>query len=133
MAIFKNQVSLNKSVAEVYQFLSSLNNHEQLMPSNVQHWSSTTDEARFTIQNMAKLSLKVDQRKENEKIVIIPAEKAPFDVKLTWKIEKDSDNTSIVHLVIDADLNMMMKMLASGPLQKLVDEQVSKLKEVLVA
>lgn len=100
------------------------------MPDNIYNWSSTTDEARFTIQNMAKLALKVASRTENQEIVIVPSEEAPFPVELKWTL-KDTGNgsTEVVH-TISAELNMMMKMLASGPLQKVADHQTQKLQSI---
>ncbi|WP_026899203.1 SRPBCC family protein [Daejeonella oryzae] len=130
MTKFQSKITINKPVNEVYAFLSDLNNHEQLMPENIYNWSSTTDEARFTIQNMAKLALKVSARSENQEIVIIPSEKAPFDVELKWNLQDNGNNTTEAFLTISADLNMMMKMLASGPLQKLADQQTSKLQSI---
>lgn len=131
MTIIQNNVTVNKPIAEVYEFLSDLNNHEQLMPENIYNWSSTTDEARFTIQNMAKLALRVEQRVENKEVICIPSEEAPFKLKLIWNVEEVSTAETKATFVIEADLNMMMKMIASGPLQKLVDFQVNKLKEKL--
>lgn len=131
MSVFQNSTIINKSITEVYQFLADLNFHEQLMPENIYNWSSTADEARFTIKNMAKLALKVDQRVEETEIVCIPSEETPFAITLSWKTERISDNETKATFLIDAELNMMMKMVASGPLQKLVDYQVSKLKEIL--
>jgi len=131
MTIIQNHVIINKAVADVYQFLNDLNNHEGLMPENITNWSSTVDTASFTIKNMAKLALKIDQRVENKEIVCVPSEKAPFEVRLAWKVEEVSANETQATFVIEAELNMMMKMMASGPLQRLVDHQVTKLKEKL--
>ena len=130
MTIIQSKTIVNKPVEEVYRFLADLNNHQQLMPENIYNWSSTTDEARFTIQNMAKLALKVASRSENQEIVVVPSEEAPFPVELKWTL-KDAGNgtTEAVH-TISAELNMMMKMLASGPLQKLADHQTDKLKNI---
>lgn len=130
MTNFESKVSLSADINKVYSFLSDLNNHEKLMPANIYNWSSTTDEARFTIQNMAKLALKVSSRIENQEINIIPAEEAPFAVEMKWTISQNGSETE-AKLIVSAELNMMMKMLASGPLQKLVDHQTSTLKEVL--
>ena len=130
MTNFESKVSLSADINKVYSFLSDLNNHEKLMPANIYNWSSTTDEARFTIQNMAKLALKVSSRIENQEINIIPAEEAPFAVEMKWTISQNGSETE-AKLIVSAELNMMMKMLASGPLQKLADHQTQKLKEVL--
>lgn len=131
MTIIQNSVQIEKSSEELFRFLSDCRNHEKLMPENVYNWSATEDEARFTIQNMAKLALKIDKREPNSLIHFVPAEKAPFDVTLRWEIESQGENSSSARLVIEADLNMMLKMIASGPLQKLVDHQVNSLKQIL--
>lgn len=131
MTTIQNSVTVDQPVERVYAFLADCNNHEALMPDNIYNWSSTQDEARFTIQNMAKLALKVGQRDENREVVFVLAEKAPFDVTLRWKLASTEEGKTTAALLIEADLNMMMKMLASGPLQKLVDHQVAKLAEIL--
>jgi carbon monoxide dehydrogenase subunit G len=130
MTVFESKTTVNKSPAEVYAFLSDLNNHEKLMPENVYNWSSTKDEARFTIENMAKLALKVSDRAENTSVSIIPAEEVPFPVELKWSIADKGDGATEAILTIKAELNMMMKMLASGQLQKLTDFQTEKLKSL---
>ena len=130
MTIIESTAVVNKPVNEVYSFLADLKNHQQLMPDNIYNWSSTKDEARFTIQNMAKLALKVSTLVENKEINIIPSEKAPFDVELKWTLTDIDSGTTEAKLTISADLNMMMKMLASGPLQKLADYQVAKLQTI---
>lgn len=131
MTVIKNSVVIQKPVAELYAFLADMNNHEQLMPDNIYNWSSTADEARFTIKNMAKLALKIDQRVENKLITCLPTEEVPFAIKLAWQLVELQPSETQATFVIEAELNMMMKMLASGPLQKLVDHQVEQLKEVL--
>lgn len=132
MTIIESTTTINKPASEVYAFLADLNHHQQLMPDNIYNWTSTKDEARFTIQNMAKLALKVSDRIEDKEIKIVPSEKAPFDVELKWTLTDKGDGTTEAKHTISADLNMMMKMLASGPLQKLVDHQTTQLKNILV-
>jgi carbon monoxide dehydrogenase subunit G len=128
MTTIISKTIINKTPAEVYAFLADLNNHQQLMPENIYNWSSTTDEARFTIQNMAKLALKVSSRSENQEIIILPSEDAPFPVELKWTVTDAGNGTTQAVHTISAELNMMMKMLASGPLQKLADHETSQLK-----
>lgn len=132
MTVIESAVELDLPIDKVYLFLEDLNNHQQLMPDNIYNWSSTNDEASFTIQNMAKLAIKISNRVPNSEIIAVPTEKPPFDVELKWTVEPTDNGGTIAKHIISADLNMMMKMLASGPLQKLADHQTQKLKEVLV-
>ncbi|TCC89294.1 SRPBCC family protein [Pedobacter frigiditerrae] len=131
MTIIESTTEINLPIDKVYNFLEDLNNHQQLMPENIYNWSSTTDEASFTIQNMAKLAIKISSRVPNSEIIAIPTEKPPFDVELKWTVSPNDNGGTTAKHILSADLNMMMKMLAAGPLQKLADYQTNKLKEVL--
>ena len=131
MTIIESKVIVNKPVSEVYAFLSDLNNHQQLMPENIYNWSSTVDEARFTIQNMAKLALKVSSRIKDKELIATPSEDVPFAVELKWSVNDLGQGKTEALYTISAELNMMMKMLAAGPLQKLVDHETGALKKAL--
>ncbi|CAM4279193.1 hypothetical protein SAMN06265348_109290 [Pedobacter westerhofensis] len=131
MTVIESATVVNKPIEQVYTYLADLNNHQQLMPDNIYNWTSTADEATFTIQNMAKLSIKVASRIENKEVTAVPSEEAPFDIEMKWTVEDNGDGTTTARHILLADLNMMMKMLASGPLQKLVDHQTARLTEIL--
>ncbi len=131
MTIIESAVDIKLPIDQVYLFLENLNNHQQLMPENIYNWSSTPDEASFTIQNMAKLALKISSRTPNSEVIAVPTEKPPFDVELKWTVEPSNSGGTTAKHTISADLNMMMKMIAAGPLQKLADHQTKMLKEIL--
>ena len=131
MTVIESATTVNQPVEKVYAFLADLNNHKQLMPDNIYNWESTADEANFTIQNMAKLAIKISSRVPNQELIAIPSEKAPFDIELKWTVADNGDGTTTATHILSADLNMMMKMLAAGPLQKLADHQTERLSEVL--
>ncbi|MDP3469797.1 MAG: SRPBCC family protein [Daejeonella sp.] len=131
MTTIESTVSIDRPLTEVFDFLADLNNHQQLMPENIYNWSSTKDEARFTIQNMAKLALKVSSITKDKEIVVKPSEAAPFELELKWTLNDLGDGKTEAVYTITADLNMMMKMIVSGPLQKLVDHEAAQLKALL--
>lgn len=128
MTTIESKVIINAPIEQVYNFLEDCNNHEQLQPDNIYNWVSTKEEASFTIQNMAKLTLKIDKRIPNSEILLLPKGEAPFDVSIMWELNAVDSGTEAT-LTLKAELNMMLKMIASGPLQKLVDFQLSKLRE----
>jgi carbon monoxide dehydrogenase subunit G len=130
MSVFESTVVINKPAAQVYAFLADMNNHRLLMPDDISEWTSTKDVAGFNIRNMIKLSLKIEERVPNNLIRIIPAEKPPFEMELVWKLEENNGITQ-VDFSITANLNMMMKMAASGPLQKLADDETTNLAKQL--
>ncbi len=124
------EIQIQQSIEKVYAFLADLTNHHQLMPESVYNWSATADECKFTIQNMATLELKVDERIANELIRVVPKKEAPFPLSLLWTVKAAGDH-SIAKMTINAELNPFIKMIAVGPLQKLVDYQAERLIAVL--
>jgi len=131
MTVIESTATVNQPVEKVYAFLADMNNHEKLMPENIYNWSSTVDDANFTIQNMAKIAIKISSRIPNQELIAIPSEKAPFDMELKWTVADNGDGTTTATHIISADLNMMMKMLAAGPLKNLADHQTERLSEIL--
>ena len=121
--------ALNSTKESVYAFLADLNNHKQLMPENIYNWSSTFDECKFTIQNMAKLELKVSQRVENVEIKIEPVGEVPFKINISW-VFLEENNVVFAKLIINADLNPFIKLMAVGPLNKLAVFQTEKLNQI---
>lgn len=131
MTVIESATTVNQPIEKVYSFLADMNNHQQLMPENIYNWSSTVDDASFTIQNMAKLAIRISSRIPNEELIAVPTEKPPFDIELKWTVKDNGDGTTTATHIITADLNMMMKMLAAGPLQKVADHQTERLSEIL--
>ncbi len=122
MNTFESKVTIQAPANKIYNFLSDFNNHQQLMPENILNWTSTFNTAAFAIQNMGSISLKIGSRTENIEITIVPDGKAPFEMELKWELLANGQET-LVTFTISAELNMMLKMVASGPLQKLADHQ----------
>ncbi len=131
MTVIESATTVNQPIEKVYSFLADMNNHQRLMPENIYNWSSTVDDASFTIQNMAKLAIRISSRIPNQELIAIPTEKPPFDIELKWTVKDNGDGTTTATHTITADRNMMMKMLAAGPLQKVADHQTERLSEIL--
>jgi|SRR5690625_1569792 len=131
MTVFASEIQINKPASDLFSFLENLNNHQKLMPDSGYSWSFTQDEAELEIQNLATLSLKVSEKKNPHLICIRTVSDKPVPVTIRWQINSVETDISSVNLSIDAKLNMMMKMLVSASLEKLVEYQINKLKEII--
>lgn len=127
MTKFESTVLISAPISEVYDFLKNYQNHESLQPEHIQEWKATYEEATFSIQNWTRLSLQITERKENNSIVILPKGEAPFDLIMEWSVKEVDATRTEVHLLLQAKLNMMLKMMATSPLQKLVQFQTHQL------
>ena len=132
MTSFKSdKILINKSQEDLYAFLSDFNNFEKLMPEQVTNWKATYDSCSFTIQGMADLAMTMGQQTEYSQITYNSVGEKPFrfDLKTHFSLA-DNDQTE-THIILNADLNPMIKMMASRPLQNFVNLLVNKLKEVI--
>lgn len=131
MATFHSTTNINKPAADVYAFLADLNNHQLLMATDdISQWSSSTEKARFSIRNAIMLSIQTQEAISGTLVRITAVDKPPFEIELKWELTP-IDNGTQVDFTITAALNMMMKMVASGPLQKLADEEIANLAKLL--
>jgi carbon monoxide dehydrogenase subunit G len=131
MSTFQSTTTINKPITEVYDFIADLNNHQQLMATDdISEWSSTVDKATFSIRNTIKLTIEAQERVPGALIRITAIDNPPFDIELKWALTPAGNGTQVDY-TITASLNMMMKMLASGPLQKLADEEIANLAKLL--
>jgi len=132
MTDFKSELkNIKADDRQIFNFLCDFNNFEKLMPEQVIHWKSTQDSCSFTIKGMADLAMKIDKREEFQLVSYVSEGKSPFSFQLNFFISKQDAGSSTVSSVLQANLNPMIKMMASRPLQNFVNLLVDKLKELM--
>lgn len=128
--IESNAELINKPQEKIFDFLSDMNNFGKLMPEQVVNWKSDKDGCTFTIKNMADISLKISDRIPHKKIIMTSSDKSPLTFTLESEITAVDEFKSYVRVVINAELNAMMEMLAKNPLQNFVNMLATKLKDL---
>lgn len=125
------QISIQKPAAEVFAFVSDFQKLGTLMPDRVVNWTSNEDSCSFEIQGMAKLNMRLEKKSPNSLLVMKADGQNPFTYKLMVHVIEANENRSEAFVEFHADLNPMLSMMASKPLQNLVQLMVEKLKEEL--
>lgn len=121
---------INKSQEKVYSFLSDMNNFGKLMPEQVVNWKSDRDHCTFTIKGMADVALRITERIPSSKIVMSSDARTPLKFTLECEITKERGEKSVGRILMNAELNAMMEMLAKTPLQNFVNMLAGKMKEL---
>ena len=122
----KKQI-VNASAAEVYTFLNDFNNLEKLMPEKVSNWSSTADTCKFTIQGMATLNMKQGKNEADALVQMVATGKNPFHYDLNNYIKAIDEGSCEVNIILNADMNPMLAMMAKGPLVNFINILVDEL------
>lgn len=133
--IFKSNWTENKrSEKELFEYISNMNNMPPVLPEQVVNITADNDNLSFTIQGMGSVALRVSKREPNRFIQLLPEGKVPFQFALNIYIrssEQQTANTlSECYFEIDAQLNPLMQMMASRPLQNLVNMMAEKVENI---
>lgn len=133
MSEFKSATTAIERPAEaIYEFLADFNNFRNLIPADrVKNYQSTKETCSFTVENMPAFHLKMGQNIPVSRVIMIPQNGGGVEFSLTSNIEQVSQSGSQVDIILSAELNAFLKMMASKPLQTFVDTLALQLKEYM--
>jgi len=130
MAVFQSKlVQLSTDNVSVYNYLSDFRNFGTVMPEQIKDWQATESSCSFSIPNLATIHMSIKEKIVGEKISIVPDGSFAFPFELTCNFTAVSDSASTAMVVFDANINPMMSMMVSKPLQNFVDllaEQIQR-------
>ena len=122
MKVNTNKVRFSKNQQEAYEFLVNMQNYEQLMPADTKSFEIHESGKGFTVGVGALPKVGMRLKETNEPSQIVFESPAPaFDYTLTINIEAVDDNSSDVQLNFDGKFNMMIEMMAKGPLTSFIN------------
>ena len=121
MKLQSTKVSLEKSDHEVFNFLTNVENFEQLMPDNISKFKLIdTETFLFALSGMPEIVLK-KKSMESPHTIVLGAAGGKLDFSLTAKIESTSGTESDVQLTFEGDFNAMMAMMIKAPISKFIE------------
>jgi len=129
MNLESKKTVINKSQKDFFEFLSNLENFEQIMPENNEKFEVDGDSFIFSLKGMPEIRLVIKEKQEFDKI-ILGAASSKLNFTLTAEINSVSENSCETQLLFEGDFNPMMAMMVKKPLQKFIDtltEQAEKL------
>lgn len=121
MQLESPKTNVQKSQEEVFDFLTKMENYEQLMPESNQRFEILSPESfLFQLQGMPEIHLELKETNAPEKVVFGSlGGKLPFTLIAT--IDSVSQEKSEVQLLFQGEFNAMMGMMIKGPIQKFIN------------
>lgn len=124
--IFKSEWAKNRrNDKELFEYIGDMNNMPPVLPEQVVNITADKDNLAFTIQGMGSIALRVANREAYRLIQLTPVGKTPFQFVLNVHIRECGEQSECC-FEIDAQLNPLMQMMASRPLQNLVNIMAEK-------
>lgn len=128
--IDSKQVEVSCSPAEVFEYLTDINNFQELLPKDkISNWESDTTQCSFRIQGTVTLSIKLKESTPNTVINLTNGEKTPFPFTLDVFIE-EVENGAKVRQEFKGEINPFLKMMVEKPLANLFDYIADRLVKV---
>lgn len=120
-----------KNQKETFEFLSDMENFRLLMPDDTKSFEVHESGNGFSVQigNLPKVGMRLKEKTAPSQIVF-ESPSPNFDYNLTIGIDPVDDSNSDISLDFDGKFNMMIEMMAKGPLTNFINTISEKLGEV---
>lgn len=130
MHLESQKVTTSKNQQEMFEFLTQVENYEQLMPESKEKFEVTGENRfLFALSGMPEIELEIKETREPD-LVVLGSTSGKFNFSLHIHNEALNEDQSQVQLEFDGKFNAMMSMMVKGPLKKFINtlsENVSKL------
>ena len=118
------QQQIHHPASLIYPIISRLDLLSPAMQDKVEEWQATEDSCSFKVKGM-KVGLRIAERVENKHVKIVADEGGiPIDFTFWIQLKQVDERDTRVRMVLHAELNMMMRMMIGGKIQKGLDQAV---------
>ncbi|MCH4824114.1 SRPBCC family protein [Gramella lutea] len=130
MKLESPKVTAGKSQQDMFNFLTDVENYEQIMPESKEKFEVTADDTfLFQLKGMPEIKLKIVETLEPE-LVVLGSTSDKFPFQLRTHIAPAGAEQSEVNMDFEGNFNPMMSMMIKGPLKKFITaltENIGKL------
>lgn len=121
------QQQIFKSAATIFPMISDFSLLTPAVADKVEEWSADRDSCSFKVKGFV-VKLVVADRVENKHIKVVPGDGGvPVDFSFWIQLHEVSPTDTRIRLVLHAELNMMLRMMVGGKIQKGLDQAVEAL------
>ena len=109
--------SLSCTSREVFDFVTDIRNFEQFIPADsISNWKSEKDACSFTVSMVGTVSVRIDKREPFSKVIFRGDALKKNDFSLVLHISENAIDKADVKVLLEAELNPMLKMVANKPI-----------------
>lgn len=128
ISFFESRIGkVSCSAEEVYDFVTDIRNFEQFVtPGNVHNWIAEKESCSFSVAMIGTVSIRLEEKNDSRVIYKGDALKKN-DFSLILNISTDGDGTGEVKVDLNAELNPMMKMMATKPIAQFLEILINEM------
>ena len=112
---------------EVYAFITDIRNFERFIQERtLNNWNAEKEFCSFSVTMLGTVTVRIAEKEEFSKVVYEGDALKKNDFSLTAYMIDNNNNKAEINIVLSADLNPVMKIMAKKPIEqflgKLIDE-----------
>jgi carbon monoxide dehydrogenase subunit G len=121
---------INQPAGTIYRMLSDFRNFSNFVPADkIKNWQATADECRFTVDMVGDTGLKIVEKQEDKLIKITAIGDNPYNFFFWIQLKEVAPYDTRIKLTLKIDLNPMIKMMASKPIQNFLNGLIDQLEK----
>lgn len=120
--------SLSCTSEKFYIFITDIRNFDRFIPADViSKWQADENSCKFVVSGLGDLSLNIIGREPFNLVKFGGNALMTIDFVLSVLISGTGNEMAKVTLVMEAQLNPIMKMMASGPIEKFLETLIKEM------
>lgn len=122
------QAQINRSAETIYTSLSNFSNFTPILQGKVEEWSATEDSCSFKAKGF-KIGLMFLDKEPFKTLKIGSSEVSPIPFTFWLQLKELNPTQTRIRIVLELEMNMMLKMMLGNKLQDAVDQMAEKIAE----
>jgi len=119
---------LTCTAAEVYNFVTDIRNFERFIPKGtISDWHAEKESCSFSVSMLGTVSFMLAEKEMNTKVIYNGDALKKNDFSLVLYISDNGKNPADVKVSLNADLNPMMKMMATKPIEQFLEMLIKEM------
>ncbi|MGE5420071.1 MAG: hypothetical protein ACM3UT_07780 [Chloroflexota bacterium] len=115
---------------EIFDFVTDIRNFQRLIPSGtVADWNASKDHCSFRVPRVGNVSLRLVSQERPGLVAYKGTALNDNDFEIVVHIRKNTIEKADVKIALNAELNPMMKMIASKPIGQFLEMLVDRMED----
>jgi hypothetical protein len=119
---------LTCNAEEVFAFVTDIRNFEQFIPKgNINNWNAERESCSFNVSMLGTVTIRLAEKEKYNKVVFKGDAMKKNDFSLTLDISVNVKKQADVRVLLSADLDPMMRMMAARPVDRFLEILINEM------
>jgi carbon monoxide dehydrogenase subunit G len=119
---------LTCNVGEVFTFVTDIRNFERFIPGGIiSNWTAEKESCSFSVSMLGTVTVRLSEKERFTKVVFSGDALKKNDFLLTLNITDIVGDHAEVRILLSAELNPMMKMMAGKPIKQFLERLINEM------